>query len=178
MGVLSPEQCRSARVWLDWSQNDLVQAAEIGIQAIYEFELRRRVPQRETLTQLQKTFEKSGIGFLFDERDYPNGIMDTSVPNEIGVPMPELPLTRQHCKAARAWLNWTQQDLCDVSGVSLSTIRDFENDRKRRGRRYQPLPENQAAMKNSFIRNGLVFLFTSENTPIGFTVRLRNKMAA
>jgi len=30
------------------------------------------------------------------------------------------------CRAARALLDWTQQDLADISRVSRATIRDFE----------------------------------------------------
>jgi predicted transcriptional regulator len=35
------------------------------------------------------------------------------------------------CRAARAWLNWTQGDLSDRSGVGLSAIRDFEGEVRR-----------------------------------------------
>lgn len=38
-------------------------------------------------------------------------------------------LTPSLCRAARGLLDWTQTDLADRSGVSRSTIRDYEGDR-------------------------------------------------
>ncbi|TIX86671.1 helix-turn-helix transcriptional regulator [Rhizobium sp. P44RR-XXIV] len=38
-------------------------------------------------------------------------------------------LTPALCRAARGYLDWTQTDLADRSGVSRSTIRDYEGDR-------------------------------------------------
>ena len=35
------------------------------------------------------------------------------------------------CRAARAWLGWTQGELAQTAGVGLSTLKDFEkSDRK------------------------------------------------
>lgn len=39
-------------------------------------------------------------------------------------------LTPQQCRAARTYMDWTQQDLADRSGVSPVTIRLFEANRK------------------------------------------------
>ncbi len=38
-------------------------------------------------------------------------------------------LTPALCRAARGFLDWTQVDLADRSGVSRSTIRDYEGNR-------------------------------------------------
>ncbi|MCQ1800100.1 helix-turn-helix transcriptional regulator, partial [Neorhizobium galegae] len=38
-------------------------------------------------------------------------------------------LTPALCRAARGFLDWTQTDLADRSGVSRSTIRDYEGSR-------------------------------------------------
>ncbi|MGF9565897.1 helix-turn-helix transcriptional regulator [Neorhizobium sp. JUb45] len=38
-------------------------------------------------------------------------------------------LTPALCRAARGYLDWTQMDLAERSGVSRSTIRDYEGDR-------------------------------------------------
>ncbi|MPY74008.1 MAG: helix-turn-helix domain-containing protein [Alphaproteobacteria bacterium] len=35
----------------------------------------------------------------------------------------------EQCRAARGLLNWTQEQLAALAGVSRSTVRDFENGR-------------------------------------------------
>jgi len=37
-----------------------------------------------------------------------------------------MPFHPEQCRAARALLNWTQEQLATLSGVSRSTIKDFE----------------------------------------------------
>ncbi len=38
-------------------------------------------------------------------------------------------ITPAQCRAARSLLHWTQADLALAAGVSLITVRNFENDR-------------------------------------------------
>lgn len=40
-------------------------------------------------------------------------------------------MTAAHCRAARAWLGWSQSDLSKRSGVGLTGIRDFESENRR-----------------------------------------------
>lgn len=40
-----------------------------------------------------------------------------------------MPLLPEQCRAARGLLNWTQEQLAAVAGVSRSTIKDFERHR-------------------------------------------------
>ena len=47
MTQLTPEQCRAARAWLDWSQNDLADAANISLSTVRDFEKGRRDSDRE-----------------------------------------------------------------------------------------------------------------------------------
>ena len=61
-------------------------------------------------------------------------------------------LTPEQCRAARAWLGWSQQDLADKAPVALSTVKDFESGRRR------PVRNNLAAMIKTFADAGIVFL--------------------
>jgi Predicted transcriptional regulators len=42
---------------------------------------------------------------------------------------PSLSLTPGQCRAARGFLDWTQDELAERAGLSRSTIRDFEKGR-------------------------------------------------
>lgn len=58
----------------------------------------------------------------------------------------------RQCKAARVLLDWSQQDLADRSGVSVSTIKNFEGGKRRT---YQP---NHAALQHALEAGGIEFL--------------------
>ncbi len=60
-------------------------------------------------------------------------------------------IRRDQCRAARGFLDWSQQDLADAANVSLSTVRDFE-----KGRR-EPIRNNLFAMRTVFEDAGLEF---------------------
>lgn len=55
------------------------------------------------------------------------------------------------CKAARALLGWSQEDLANASSVSRSTIADFEREVR------APIPNNILAMRNALEKAGIVF---------------------
>ena len=61
-------------------------------------------------------------------------------------------MTPRQCKAARVLLDWSQDDLAERSGVSVSTIRNFE---QRKRRTYAP---NLAALRRAFEAAGVEFL--------------------
>jgi DNA-binding transcriptional regulator YiaG len=61
-------------------------------------------------------------------------------------------MTPEQCRAARAWLDLSQDDLAIVAHVSQSTVRDFE-----KGRRV-PIGNNLAAMKAALTERGIVFV--------------------
>lgn len=71
--MLSPEQSRAARGWLDWSQQDLASRAKTSLSTVRDFERGRRTPIRNNLNAMQHAFETAGIVFLFDG-DRPVGI--------------------------------------------------------------------------------------------------------
>lgn len=60
-----------------------------------------------------------------------------------------LPLSSEQCRAARALLGWTQEQLADASRVSRSTIASFERNER------QPTEANVAMLRLAFERAGL-----------------------
>jgi transcriptional regulator with XRE-family HTH domain len=61
-------------------------------------------------------------------------------------------MSPEQCRAARGWLEWTQQELAHRAGVGLSTVRDFE-----KGER-TPIPNNLAAIGRAFETRGIEFI--------------------
>jgi transcriptional regulator with XRE-family HTH domain len=70
-------------------------------------------------------------------------------------------LAPEQSRAARAWLDWSQQDLAEKAGVSLSTIRDFE-----KGRRI-PIRQNLGAIRLTLEQAGIRFSFSADESPTG-----------
>jgi transcriptional regulator with XRE-family HTH domain len=59
-----PAQCRAARALLDWSQQQLAEAAGIGIVTVRQFEAGAALPRNATTEVLMNTLEQSGVEFL------------------------------------------------------------------------------------------------------------------
>lgn len=62
-------------------------------------------------------------------------------------------LAPEQSRAARAWLDWSQERLANHAGVSLSTVRDFE-----KGKR-MPIKNNLAAIRMALESAGMRFEF-------------------
>lgn len=73
-------------------------------------------------------------------------------------------ITPAQSRAARALLNWSQPELADASGASVSTIRDFET-----GKRV-PIANNLAALRSALEAAGVIFVAQNGEGP---GVRLR-----
>ncbi len=69
-------------------------------------------------------------------------------------------MTREQCRAARAWLDWPQQELSKRANIGLSTIRQFENGLR------QPIANNLLAMRRAFEEAGIVL--TDEPAGVAF----------
>jgi ribosome-binding protein aMBF1 (putative translation factor) len=74
MSHISPEQSRAARAWLDWSQEDLAQKAQVSMSTVRDFEKGRRTPIANNLGAMQAALEKAGITLVFDENGRARGI--------------------------------------------------------------------------------------------------------
>lgn len=63
---MTPEQCRAARAWIDWSQDDLARAASVSLSTVRDFEKGRRVPIVNNLTAMRAALEARGAQFSLD----------------------------------------------------------------------------------------------------------------
>jgi DNA-binding XRE family transcriptional regulator len=73
-------------------------------------------------------------------------------------------MTPEQSRAARAWLSWSQGDLAQRAGVSLSTVHDFE-----KGQR-TPTPNNLGAMRRAIEAAGIRLLFDQDGNATGITL--------
>jgi ribosome-binding protein aMBF1 (putative translation factor) len=64
--MLSPEQSRAARAWLDWSQDDLAKRASVALSTVRDFEKGRRVPIANNLSALERVLSEAGIELVFE----------------------------------------------------------------------------------------------------------------
>lgn len=71
---MSPEQCRAARAWLDWSQEELATKARISNSTLRDFEAGRRIPIANNLAAIRRALEQAGIEFLFSKDQAPFGV--------------------------------------------------------------------------------------------------------
>jgi transcriptional regulator with XRE-family HTH domain len=62
--MITPSQCRAARGLLDWTQQELADAAHIGVATIRLFEGEGAEPRHATLAVLRRALELAGIEFI------------------------------------------------------------------------------------------------------------------
>ncbi|MCK6417744.1 MAG: helix-turn-helix domain-containing protein [Alphaproteobacteria bacterium] len=62
--MITVEQIKAARGLLEWSQDDLADAAIISRPALNNLERRQVKPRLNTLTRIQKALERAGIEFI------------------------------------------------------------------------------------------------------------------
>lgn len=72
--LLSPEQSRAGRAWLDWTQDRLAQEASVGLSTIKDFESGKRLPVRNNLLAVRRALEQAGLAFRFADDGTPSGI--------------------------------------------------------------------------------------------------------
>jgi transcriptional regulator with XRE-family HTH domain len=62
--VLLAAQCRAARALIDWSLEQLTQAAAVDLQTIRDFEARFRRPDVEVRQRIRSALEEAGVIFI------------------------------------------------------------------------------------------------------------------
>jgi transcriptional regulator with XRE-family HTH domain len=74
-------------------------------------------------------------------------------------------MNSQQCRAARALLKWSQTHLADTSGVALSTVADFEVDKR------EPRSDNLIAIRRALEQAGVIF--ESDGKHVGVKLKIR-----
>lgn len=72
--MLSAEQSRAARAWLDWSQEELAERASVSPSTVRDFEKGRRTPIENNLKALRGALEAAGVQLLFDAKGKAAGV--------------------------------------------------------------------------------------------------------
>jgi transcriptional regulator with XRE-family HTH domain len=62
--MMTASQCRAARGLVDWTQQELADAARIGVATVRQFEGQATKPRHATLEVLRRALELAGIEFI------------------------------------------------------------------------------------------------------------------
>lgn len=62
--TINPAQSRAGRGLLDWSQQNLADAASVGLSTIRSFESGKRTPIANNLTAIRAALESAGVQFV------------------------------------------------------------------------------------------------------------------
>jgi predicted transcriptional regulator len=62
--MIDSAQCRAARGLLAWNQQDLADAAGVGIVTVHQLEAGTSEPRRATLQVIRRAFEDAGVEFI------------------------------------------------------------------------------------------------------------------
>jgi predicted transcriptional regulator len=73
--VLTPEHCRTARVWLGWSRDELARQADVSLRTIAAFERAENAPRTPILKAIRNAIESAGVRLLFDKSGNPVGVV-------------------------------------------------------------------------------------------------------
>ena len=65
--MLTPEQSRAARGWLDWTQDELARRANVSLSTVRDFEKGRRTPIGNNIDAMRRAIESAGIRLEFNE---------------------------------------------------------------------------------------------------------------
>lgn len=61
--MMTPTQCKMARVALNWTAKDLASRARVGVATVNRFEAGQVTPIPSTLEAMQKAIEAAGVRF-------------------------------------------------------------------------------------------------------------------
>jgi ribosome-binding protein aMBF1 (putative translation factor) len=62
--ILTPDQCRAARGFLDWSRGALAAASGVSVETIKNFETAEWSPKDKTISAIIRAFDVHGLKFI------------------------------------------------------------------------------------------------------------------
>ena len=74
-------------------------------------------------------------------------------------------ITPEQCRAARAWLSWSQGELAERASVGLSTVKSFEG-----GTRI-PIANNLSAIQRALEDAGVTMAFDDAGNASGIVIK-------
>jgi transcriptional regulator with XRE-family HTH domain len=69
--MIDPENCRAARALINWSQQQLAKAANVGVSAVKNFEAGHRMLTPNNLAAIQNALKHAGVEFVSEEQGGP-----------------------------------------------------------------------------------------------------------
>ena len=72
--TISPDQCRAARAFLNWSQPKLAEAAGVSRETVINFERGVHTPHANNMAALRTALESAGVVFLDETRTRGPGV--------------------------------------------------------------------------------------------------------
>jgi predicted transcriptional regulator len=82
--MITSAQCRAARGLLAWSQQQLADAAGVGVVTVHQLEAGTSEPRRSTLDVVRRAFEKAGVEFIDENGGGPGVRLRTPVKDKRG----------------------------------------------------------------------------------------------
>jgi transcriptional regulator with XRE-family HTH domain len=64
--MITPTQCRMARIALNWTAKELAEKAKVGVATVNRFESGQVAPIKLTLEAMQRALEAAGVRFTED----------------------------------------------------------------------------------------------------------------
>jgi len=74
-GVMTPEQSRAARGWLEWSRGELAKQAHVSLRTVASFERGEKMPLHNNIAAMRAAIEAEGSNLLFDDAGAAAGIV-------------------------------------------------------------------------------------------------------
>jgi len=72
--MITPRQCRAARVLLDWTQKDLAAQAKINLAVVARFEREEVDTRSQAVIAMEKAVRRAGIDLLYPDQHGGEGV--------------------------------------------------------------------------------------------------------